>query len=134
MSWKFTNDKPIFQQIVDIISTNIIRGEYQSGDKLEPVRELALTAGVNPNTMQKALSEIEQTGLIYTKRGDGRYISDDKKILLSVRKKYVIEKTENFISALKSLGLNDNEIMETLEEKINSEEKIVDGDNNGIHS
>ena len=114
MSWSFSNDKPIFQQLVDIITLKIISGEYPAGSKLEAVRELAVVAGVNPNTMQRALSEIEGTGLIYTKRGDGRYVTEDYSKIASIKEKYVNGYTEKYIESLKNLGLNNDEIAEAV--------------------
>ncbi len=114
MAWFFSNDKPIFQQIVDIIIINIIKGVYPLGSKLDTVRELAVEAGVNPNTMQRALSEIEQTGIIYTKRGDGRYITDDTAIINSFKEKYVKEYTKRYIESLNNLGLDDSQIVDAV--------------------
>lgn len=110
MAWNFSNDKPIFQQLVDIITLEIICGNYPPGQKLEAVREFAVTAGVNPNTMQRALAETENTGIIITKRGDGRYVTEDTDKIAAIRAEYVEKKAEIFINSLKSLGLNDDEI------------------------
>ncbi len=118
MAWNFRDDKPIFQQLVDIIITDIIRGQYNPGDKLEPVRDLALKAGVNPNTMQRALAEIENTGLIYSKRGDGRYVSEDKKVMEQLRNQYVEKSLEEFIKNLSALGLTEKEILSYVENKL----------------
>ena len=68
MPWNLDSDRPIFIQIIDRIQADIIAGCYQPGDKLPSVRELAQDAAVNPNTMQKALSELERTGLVYSDR------------------------------------------------------------------
>ena len=67
MAWKLDSDRPIYAQILEIIQMQIISGKYQPGDKIPSVRELAADAGVNPNTMQKALSELERSGLILTR-------------------------------------------------------------------
>ena len=114
MSWYFSNDKPIFQQLVDIITTDIIISKYKLGDKLDTVRDLAVEAGVNPNTMQRALAEIEETGIIYTKRGDGRYVTEDYSKIASIKEKYVNGYTEKYIESLKNLGLNNDEIAEAV--------------------
>ena len=114
MSWYFSNDKPIFQQLVDIITTDIIIGKYKLGAKLDTVRDLAVEAGVNPNTMQRALAEIEETGIIYTKRGDGRYVTEDYSKIASIKEKYVNGYTEKYIESLKNLGLNNDEIAEAV--------------------
>ena len=119
MSWSFSNDRPIFQQLVDIIILKILSGEYQPGFKLDAVRDLAVTAGVNPNTMQRALSKIENTGIIYTKRGDGRYVTEDTGKIAEVRNSYVAEKTRGFVESVKALGLTVNEISEAVKNVLN---------------
>lgn len=111
MAWSFSDDKPIFQQIVDIITVKILSGQYRSGDKLLPVREFAVEAGVNPNTMQRALTAIEETGLIYTRRGDGRYVAENLAVADEIRKEYVKQNTKEYILRLRALGLDDEEIL-----------------------
>ena len=114
MAWEFSNDKPIFQQIIDKMSIDIVSGKYKPGEKLESVRELALMAGVNPNTMQRALSELENTGLIYTKRASGRYISEDPDMSRAAREKLVRDKALEFIGAMRELGLDGTQITEII--------------------
>lgn len=81
MSWNLNSDRPIFLQIVERIQMDIISGIYKPGDKLPAVRELASEASVNPNTMQKALSELEKTGLVYSQRTSGRFITEDTNMI-----------------------------------------------------
>lgn len=119
MSWSFSNERPIFQQLVDIIILKILSGEYQPGFKLDTVRDLAVTAGVNPNTMQRALSEIENTGIIYTKRGDGRYVTEDTEKIAEVRNSYVADKTQSFVESVKALGLSVTEISDAVKNILN---------------
>lgn len=124
MSWSFTNDKPIFQQLKDIIVLKIIKGEYPPGAKLEGVRELAVNAGVNPNTMQRALSDVEETGIIYTMRGDGRYVTDDKEKINEVRSAYVAEKIDGFLNSVGELGLDKKEILDAIQFEIEKRGEI----------
>lgn len=119
MAWSFSNDRPIFQQLADIIILKIISGEYQPGFKLDAVRDLSVAAGVNPNTMQRALSEIESTGIIYTKRGDGRYVTENTEKIAEVRNGYVTEKTLGFVESVKALGLTADEISDAVREVLN---------------
>lgn len=114
MSWNFSNDKPIFQQLMDIIIKNIINGKYKLGEKLPPVRDLSVEAGVNPNTMQRALSEIESKGIVNTRRGDGRYVCEDINLINKIKDEYVSVYANDFIKSLKSFGLSDDEIVESL--------------------
>ncbi len=124
MSWSFSNDKPIFQQLKDIIVLKIIKGEYPPGAKLEGVRELAVNAGVNPNTMQRALSDVEETGIIYTMRGDGRYVTDDKEKINEVRSAYVAEKIDGFLNLVVELGLDKKEILDAIQFEIEKRGEI----------
>ncbi len=124
MSWSFSNDKPIFQQLKDIIVLKIIKGEYPPGAKLEGVRELAVNAGVNPNTMQRALSDVEETGIIYTMRGDGRYVTDDTEKINEVRSAYVAEKIDGFLNSVGELGLDKKEILDAIQFEIEKRGEI----------
>ena len=76
MPWDLDNDRPIYLQLMERIQQDIVSGVYHSGDKLPSVRDLALEAAVNPNTMQKALSELERNGLVYSRRTSGRFITE----------------------------------------------------------
>ena len=118
MAWTFSSDKPIFQQLVDIISTDIVSGKYKPGEKLQPVRELAVTAGVNPNTMQRALAAIEEAGLIYTKRGDGRYVSEETSVVDRALSEYVGKSVKDFVVALKGLGLDGAKILDAVKKEL----------------
>ena len=118
MSWDFSSDKPIFQQLVDIITLKIVSGEYAKGERMPSVRDLAVLAGVNPNTVQRALSAVEESGLIFTKRGDGRFVGEDDEIINSVKEKYVKENTDNFLSNLRALGLSDSEIKQAVNKNL----------------
>lgn len=114
MSWKFHSQAPIFKQIIDEMTFRIIRGDYKSGDKLGSVRELAVEAGVNPNTMQRALSEIEGTGLVVTLRGDGRYITEDAGLIRELRQSYIEDNTKAFLKKMLDLGFQKSEISEII--------------------
>ena len=75
MTWKLDSDRPIYAQLLELIQMRIISGHYPAGSRLPSVRELAAEAGVNPNTMQKAFSELERNGLIWTQRTAGRFVT-----------------------------------------------------------
>ncbi len=123
MAWSFSGDKPIFMQLVDRINLDIISGKYSPGDRLPTVRDFSIEAGVNPNTVQRALSEVENTGLIVTKRGDGRYVTTEQDIIRKIRIKTVEELTSRFVYSLRSYGLDDCEIENLVKNSINSERK-----------
>ena len=96
MSWNLNSDRPIFLQIIEKIQTDIISGAYEPGDKLPSVRELASKASVNPNTMQKALSELERTGLVYSQRTSGRFITEDTGMIRQLRAELAKKSSRSF--------------------------------------
>lgn len=121
MSWNLTNDRPIFSQIMDIISQNIISGKYPPGEKLPSVRDLAAQAAVNPNTMQKALSELEKTGLVFAKRTSGRYITEDIAMIKELKSHMAQEKIQEFLASMENLGISKEETAALLTEIIEGE-------------
>lgn len=110
MAWNLTSDRPIYLQIMEHIQTDIIAGTYLPGEKLPSVRELASEAGVNPNTMQKALSELENSGLIHTERTSGRFITDDPEVILVQRHTRAREETVTYIGKMEQLGQERDQI------------------------
>lgn len=112
MEWNFEPGIPIYSQIIDELTMRIARGEYALGEKLPSVRELALEAGVNPNTVQKALSEMERSGLVYTERASGRFVSKEKKIMEKLRSNLAKKYIEEFLEKLTGIGMDKKEIKE----------------------
>ena len=106
MEYQFTNDKPIYLQLMDVFKAGIISGELPEGSRLESVRDLAVKAQVNPNTMQKALSELERLGLIRTERTSGRFITDDKERIAAMKKEVAEEEIIAFLERMKALGFD----------------------------
>ena len=98
MEWNFRNGIPIYTQIIDEMTMRIASGAYSPGEKIPAVRELAMDAGVNPNTMQRALAELERRGLVYSERTSGRFVTKEEKVLKDLRedlaRKYFGELTE----------------------------------------
>ena len=102
---------------------DIIAGNYQPGDKLPSVRELAATASVNPNTMQKALTELERTGLVYSQRTSGRFITEDKKMIETLKSSLAQEKITEFFDSMRKLGFEKSETLSLIQECIEGDEK-----------
>ncbi len=117
MNFVFDNDRPIYIQLVEQLQIYIISGKIKSGEKLPSVRELALMTKVNPNTMQKALVELEDLKLIYTERTNGKYVTKDERLLDKFKDKYAKEKTKKYINEMKELGFIKKEIVEFLKEE-----------------
>ena len=111
MSWTLDNDRPIYLQLMERIQRDIIAGVYQPGDKLPSVRDLALEAAVNPNTMQKALSELERSGLVYSQRTSGRFITEDTEMLTQMKKELATEHIQEFFQKMEQLGFSRAELL-----------------------
>ena len=111
MSWTLDNDRPIYLQLMERIQRDIIAGVYQPGDKLPSVRDLALEAAVNPNTMQKALSELERSGLVYSQRTSGRFITEDTETLTQMKKELATEHIQEFFQKMEQLGFSRAELL-----------------------
>lgn len=111
MSWTLDNDRPIYLQLMERIQRDIIAGVYQLGDKLPSVRDLALEAAVNPNTMQKALSELERSGLVYSQRTSGRFITEDTEMLTQMKKELATEHIQEFFQKMEQLGFSRAELL-----------------------
>ena len=118
MPWNLDDSRPIYLQLMERIQHDIISGAYQPGDKLPSVRDLALDAAVNPNTMQKALSELERGGLVYSHRTSGRFITDDSTLLKKIKTDLAQEYISTFLSQMRRLGLNDSETLEMIKETL----------------
>jgi DNA-binding transcriptional regulator YhcF (GntR family) len=123
MAWNLDSDRPIFLQIVERIQMDIIAGKYKPGDKLPSVRELASEAAVNPNTMQKAFSELERTGLVYSQRTTGRFITEDTAMIDALKASLAKEKIMEFIEHMKRLGFKDEEILALMTQTMKGESK-----------
>ena len=116
MAWTLDSDRPIFLQIVERIQTNIVSGRYQPGDKLPSVRDLAAEASVNPNTMQKAFAELERTGLVYSRRTSGRFITEDTAMIEGLKQQIAEEKIHDFFEAMKHLGISKEETLQLIQQ------------------
>ncbi len=106
MEYIFDNERPIYIQLVEMIRINIVSGKYQKGQKLPSVRELALMMKVNPNTMQKALVELENEKLIYTERTNGKYVTEDEELIEKTKKELAQEKVNNYLRSMENIGIN----------------------------
>ncbi|EOT24080.1 hypothetical protein C805_02291 [Eubacterium sp. 14-2] len=116
MPWNLNSDRPIFIQIIEKIQMDIISGLYRPGDKLPSVRELAQEASVNPNTMQKALSELERTGLVYSQRTSGRFITEDITMIEKLKSELAKEMVTQFLENMQKLGFQREDTISLLTE------------------
>ena len=114
MKFEFDNNIPIYIQLVEQLKIYIISGNIKSGERLPSVRELALQTQVNPNTMQKALSELEDLKLVYTERTNGKYVTKDQNLIDKLRLEYANELSEKYISSMKDIGFTELDAIEHL--------------------
>lgn len=118
MAWDLNSDRPIYTQIFEKMQIRIVRGIYQPGERLPSVRDLAAEANVNPNTMQRAFTELERCRLIETQRNSGRSVTTDTHLIDAIRHEIALAQINNFFSNMRELGFTDHEIMELIKNKI----------------
>lgn len=106
MEWTFRGDTPIYTQLYEQLMLAIVSGAFPPGGRLPAVRELAVDAGVNPNTVQRALSELERGGLVYSQRTSGRFVTEDAERIEEERRKLAEERASSFLAAMEKLGYN----------------------------
>ncbi len=116
MAWELDNRGSIYSQLVDIILRRIVTGVYPAGSKLDSVRDLASEAGVNPNTMQRALTELERTGIISTQRTSGKYVTEDAAMIEEIRIKIANDAIKKLLGELKEIGFDSDEVVKLIEE------------------
>lgn len=121
MAWTFKDDRPIYSQLVEQIKIKIISGEWELGGRLSSVRELAEQAGVNPNTMQRALAELERDGLVHSKRTSGRFVTEDENMIKGVREAVAAENIAAFMESMKRLGFTESEIMDEFKKAVSQQ-------------
>lgn len=121
MPWDLSNDRPIYLQLMERIQQDIASGVYSPGDRLPSVRELALEAAVNPNTMQKALSELERSGLVYSQRTSGRFITEDETMLKQLKSQLAEEHIRDFFEKMRQLGFQTEETLALIQETVKEE-------------
>lgn len=116
MDYNFDNERPIYIQLVEMIRIDIVSGKFKKGQKLPSVRELALMMKVNPNTMQKALVELENEKLIYTERTNGKYVTEDKELIENAKKELAQEKVNDYLKSMQDIGINYDSAIKYLQE------------------
>ena len=116
LDYIFDNERPIYIQLVERLRKEIVSGKLKAGERLPSVRELALTTRVNPNTMQKALVELENEGLVYTERTNGKFVTNNKELIERIKKELAEEKINNFLNDMKNIGITYEETKIYLQE------------------
>lgn len=116
MEWQFRGDVPIYTQLCEQLTLAIVAGAFSPGERLPTVRELAVDAGVNPNTMQRALSELERSGLVYTQRTAGRYVTESVERIEAEQRRIAETRAREFLAAMEKLGYDHAGTVDLLEQ------------------
>lgn len=117
MEWKILDNRPIWAQLQEQLTLRIIAGTYPLGSRLPSVRELAAEAGVNPNTMQRALSSLEGGGLVAANRTAGRFVTEDRERLNAIRMEFARSRMEEYLAGMETLGFTRDEAKQLLMEE-----------------
>ena len=117
MDWSFRSDQPIYSQLVQQIRLAIISGTYPPGQRLMSVRDVAAEAGVNPNTMQRALQDLEREGMVCSQRTTGRFVTEDPTVIEQARTKVAEEQIRVFFETMRKLGYPREAILALLKEE-----------------
>lgn len=115
MAWEFNEKSPIYSQIAEHIKMQIVSEEIKSGDQLPTVRELAQEAGVNPNTMQRAFTELEREGMVFSQRTSGRFVTEDNLLIGKIRQQVAKAELATFVNNMKKIGYKLDEITVALD-------------------
>jgi len=117
MAWDFQDNLPIYSQLVDHLKHAVVSGEYPPGGKLPSVRELAADAGINPNTVQRAFSELEREALIYTQRTSGKFVTEDTTKIETVKQELAESEIHHFLTSMLGLGYDRGQVLAMLEDQ-----------------
>ena len=123
MEWRFSGNAPIYAQLVEQLTQRIVTAVYPPGQRIPPVRELAMEAGVNPNTMQRALGELERQGLVFSQRTSGRFVTEDTARIEHAKRSLAEERISSFLRAMEELGLDAEAVDALLREARERDEK-----------
>ncbi|MCX4372651.1 MAG: GntR family transcriptional regulator [Dysosmobacter sp.] len=122
MQWQFSNDAPIYTQLIHQVKVGIVTGAFPPGERLPSVRDMATEAGVNPNTMQRALAELERDGLVYSQRTAGRFVTEDNTMINTAKRSLAERHVKTFLEAMLRLGFHRDEIIDLIQQELGEEE------------
>lgn len=122
MPWDLKSDRPIYAQLIEQIQLMVVSGIYPAGAKLPPVREMAAEAAVNPNTMQRALSQLESDGLLHSQRTSGRFVTEDAEKIMQIKNSLAVEIIHEFIDKMNRLGYDRQQTLSLLDHTMKEDE------------
>ena len=111
VKWQFSNDAPIYAQLILQIKVGIVSGTFSPGERLPSVRDLAMEAGVNPNTVQRSLTELERDGLVFSQRPAGRFVTENENMIANAKLRIADERVGEFLHSMKTLGCTRDEVI-----------------------
>ena len=114
MGYEFNNGTAIYLQIIDDVKEKILSGEFQKNQKIPSVRELSAQYGVNPNTIQKALFDLENAGLIITERTNGKFVTSDQSVIENIKKETITKRLNEFYAKMEKLGIDKSSVIEII--------------------
>lgn len=117
MEWQIAAGRPVYIQLVEQLERAVVTGAYPPGERVPAVRNLAAQAQVNPNTMQRALAEMESRGLLVTQRTTGRTVTSDTALIAKTRQALAASLAQDFLAQAKALGLTREEILALLQQE-----------------
>ena len=121
MQWKLSDDSQNYVQLMETITAAIASGTLAAGSRLPSVREMAAQAGVNPNTMQRALAELERDGLLYSQRTAGRFVTDQSDRITQKRKELAMQQIRIFLSSMKEMGYTSEQTLNLIQQAVKEE-------------
>lgn len=122
LPWDLKSDRPIYAQLIEQIQLMVVSGIYPAGAKLPPVREMAAEAAVNPNTMQRALSQLESDGLLHSQRTSGRFVTEDAEKIMQIKNSLAVEIIHEFIDKMNRLGYDRQQTLSLLDHTMKEDE------------
>ena len=122
MQWQFSNDAPIYTQLIQQVKVGIVTDAFPPGERLPSVRDMATEAGVNPNTMQRALAELERDGLVYSLRTAGRFAPEDNTMINAAKRSLAQRHVKTFLEAMLGLGFQKEEIISLITQEFGEED------------
>ena len=116
MAWKFTSDKPVYLQIAERLTKSVLAGDYKPGEQIPSVRQLALEAAVNPNTVQRAFTELENSGIVISRNTIGRFVTEDTQTLEACRNQLAKSLVKEFMQNMNHLSISTEQAIKIIEE------------------
>lgn len=120
MAWTFDEKSPIYAQIMQHIKMKIVSYDIKSGEQLPTVRDFAEEAGVNPNTMQRAFTELEREGMVFSRRTAGRYVTEDQELIAQKRHELAKDEVTNFVTKMQAIGFDKDSLLAELKDHLDN--------------